>query len=55
MEKHIEERLPLIAVSRNQPAGWQVANFVVSSRLLFARIFIFNGKLKVPFRKVSRL
>ena len=30
--------------SRNQPAGWQVANFVVSSRLRFARIFIFNRK-----------
>ena len=36
-----EIELPPTAVSR-------IANFVVSSRLRFARIFIFNRKYKVP-------
>ena len=48
VKKQNSKHRAVTAVSRNQPAGWQVATFVVRSRLRFAKIFIFNRKYKVP-------
>ena len=48
VKKQNSKHLAVTAVSRNQPTGWQVANFVVSSRSRFPKniMLVENKRLR---------
>ncbi len=54
VKKQNSKHLAVTAVPRNQPAGWQVATFVVRSRLRFAKNIMLVENIKFRSSQLTR-